>query len=102
MTITREVAKAEVGPGWSKLIDEIFDRLPEDAIVTQVKEKFGTLRFYVYNVSNDILDFIDDQEQRSYEICEVCGNVGELREDLSWILTLCDECYKKHLDNFIS
>jgi hypothetical protein len=38
MNISREEAKRCVGPGWSSLIDAIYDRLPEDAFIFQVKE----------------------------------------------------------------
>lgn len=59
--------------------------------VDQVKEKFGTLRFYC--PSNDqIWKYISMAETLSAKICEVCGKWGKLREDRSWVQTLCDEC----------
>ena len=92
MNITRESMKLAVGPGWSKLIDEVYDRLEKfpDAYVSQTKEKYGTLRIYVYGVDEETLDFIDKIEERSGTICEQCGNPGLLREG-GWTLTLCDE-----------
>lgn len=92
--IDRDYAKHCVGPGWSKLLDKIYDILPPDAYVVQVKEKFGGIRFYVYGVSEEVLDFIDSIEKESYETCEICGNPGNIR-DGSWVTTRCDSCYAK-------
>jgi hypothetical protein len=89
MNISREYAKSCVGSGWASLIDAIYDRLPEDAHVLQVKEKWGGLRFYVSGTT-ELLDFIDEMEARSLRICEVCGQPGKTREG-GWVRTLCDE-----------
>jgi hypothetical protein len=96
--ISREEAKKMIGIGWSKLIDKIYDKLPEDTYVLQVKEKFGGLRFYVGYISTEIQNFIDEVEDESYSICEECGKKGKLREDLGWMLTLCDEHYEEKLN----
>ncbi len=93
MNISREDAKSCVGPGWASLIDAIFDRLPEDTSILQVKEKWGGLRFYVSG-SSELLDFISEMENRSLEMCEVCGQPGKPREG-SWIRTLCEEHYQE-------
>jgi hypothetical protein len=86
MNISRENAKRCVGPGWAALIDAIYDRLPEDAFIFQVKEKWSGLRFYVSG-SSELLDFIDEMEAKSFETCEVCGQLGKPREG-GWIRTL--------------
>jgi len=96
--ISREQAKKMVGSGWSKLIDKIYDKLPQDAYILQIKEKFGGLRFYVGNVGMDIQNFIDEVEDESYDTCEECGKKGKLREDLGWMLTLCDEHYNEEIN----
>jgi len=95
--ITRENAKRMVGPGWASLIDEIYDILPEDVCVTQVKEKFGGLRFYVGSASSEIFDFIDKIEAKSLTICEQCGEPGEARRG-GWIKTLCDAHERERQD----
>lgn len=99
MNISREEAKLCVGAGWSSLIDKIYDRLPEDAYILQIKEKFGGLRFYVHTAMN-IMDFVAEVEEESYTICEKCGKPGKLREN-GWILTLCDECDKERKDEVV-
>jgi len=89
--LTLKYCQQCVGPGWSGLIKKIYKALPEDAFISQVKEKFGGLRFYVDNVTMDVYDLIDECEAESYKICEKCGEPGKPR-DGGWILTLCDKC----------
>ena len=90
LNISREEARQCVGKGWSSLIDAIFDRLPEDAYILQIKEKYGGLRFYVGGVDAETLAFIEEVERKSYETCEICGKPGKPREG-GWVKTLCDE-----------
>ena len=58
--------------------------------VTQVKEKFGGLRFYVNHRTDAIWKRIEAAETESLRTCEVCGQPGKGREG-DWILTVCDE-----------
>jgi hypothetical protein len=61
--------------------------------VLQVKEKFGSLRFYVNcRKEGAISQRIETAAQESFRTCEVCGQPGTLREHRS-IKTLCDEHY---------
>lgn len=58
--------------------------------VAQIKEKFGTLRFY-YDGGNDIIaGMVSMAESLSGQICEECGDKGERRSG-GWIRTLCDK-----------
>lgn len=87
-----------VGKGWTPLITQLIKDLFAagwDGEIFQVKEKFGGLRFYVGAVPDGAYELIDKAENDSYHICEVCGQPGELRNDRSWLLTLCDEHNKK-------
>jgi hypothetical protein len=64
--------------------------------VVQVKEKFGTLRFYT-NYSNDAIEgFIREAEQQSAKVCEICGAPATLAERSGWYKTLCYECCVKN------
>jgi hypothetical protein len=57
----------------------------------QIKEKFGTLRFY-YTGGDDYIDgMVRMAESMSGVICEGCGNVGE-RRDGGWVHTYCTPC----------
>ena len=56
----------------------------------QVKEKFGTLRFY-YSGGDDVIDgMVRMAESMSAVTCEECGNPGK-QVGGGWITTLCKE-----------
>jgi hypothetical protein len=58
--------------------------------VVQVKEKFGTLRFY--HPGNDAIDrYVRLAERLSSVTCEDCGKRG-VQNDSGWIRTHCDDC----------
>ncbi len=87
-----------VDEGWYGIIKELIEdliKLGWNKQVCQVKEKFGGLRFYINDGSNEIHDRIIDAEKKSYEVCEKCGNSGKLRNDIGWYLTLCEDHYKE-------
>ena len=93
-SISRRSAKKMVGPGWGKILDKLYDVKPRWVHVLQVKEKWGGLRFYTGGATDSFFDAIRTAEKESYETCELCGEPGKLREDLGWILTLCDRHYE--------
>ena len=58
-------------------------------VASQVKEKFGTLRFY-YSGGDDIVSGIERMaESMTAVTCETCGAPGKSRSG-GWIQTLCD------------
>ena len=69
-----------------------FRPVPESipqVTLDQIKEKFGTLRFY-YTGGDDIIDgMVRMAESMSAVTCETCGNLGQQRGG-GWIRTLCD------------
>jgi len=88
----------DVQVGWYPLIKNLIDELITlgwDKQVTQVKEKFGGLRFYINGGSDEIYDKITKAEKLSHETCELCGKKGELRTKIRWFTTLCDEHYEQ-------
>ena len=98
--------------GWYKLLADTNRKMkmmwPQYEI-HQVKEKFGTLRFYwginsedenwaamnedvrntVYGIMNDIERSV---EYASANICETCGKYGKTRVRNYWYKTLCAPC----------
>lgn len=90
------------GDGWYDLLDELCGKLQayidEKAIpqveAVQVKEKFGTLRFYVGGVhkdaADDVYNMINEAERKSGRTCDVCGEPGET-SGWGWISTRCKE-----------
>jgi len=91
----------ECGGGWHELIYDLCDKI--DAYnkemrakirVTQIKEKYGTLRFYVDAAPDLVFDWIGDAERLSEITCEQCGERGSFRTETNWLLTRCDECHE--------
>lgn len=92
----------ECGDGWEPLIRElaVFIEYINKNLLTsknyiissQVKEKYGTLSFYVSSVPSKyadvVFDAIDKAERKSAKICEVCGKRGKLRGK-GWYYTAC-------------
>ena len=71
-------------------VPELLDQV----VAVQVKEKFGTLRFY-YNGGDDYIDgLVSMAESMSAVTCEVCGNPGSSTTG-GWIRTLCEEHKKE-------
>lgn len=84
-----------VGPGWKGILESLVKDLLAmgwSGEVSQVKEKFGGLRFYCESDgAPGIYERIQEAEDESFKTCEGCGAPGRPR-DLSWIKTLCDKC----------
>jgi hypothetical protein len=89
----------EHGDGWHKLFSELNERIaqylsthknPPDFYWSQVKEKYGTARWY-YNGGDDIIsDLVDFYEGATVHTCETCGEGGKLRGK-GWLYTSCNE-----------
>jgi len=60
----------------------------------QVKEKFGTLRFYMTHATTEMYNAISEAEKKTETTCEACGKPGKLRGG-GWVFTFCDECDEK-------
>ncbi len=99
----------ECDDGWYDLLNDLLEKLDYmsktsgvQVIAEQIKEKFGTLRFYFYVKNNTdselnpcvdeiIQDIISHAEARSAHICEKTGNRGVLCSQMGWLKTLCKE-----------
>ena len=76
----------------SKAAPESMRKVPElvpQVTLDQVKEKFGTLRFYYTGGDNYIDGMVRMAESMSGVICEECGAPGQRRGG-DWIYTACD------------
>jgi len=101
------------GDGWFKLIDTLSKRITKldregEIQATQVKEKFGGLRFY-FRASGEnhkkllkkheaIGKLVQIAEEKSFSLCEECGKKGVIRKDLPWVLTLCKVHYANKIN----
>ena len=59
-------------------------------IASQIKEKFGTLRFYYHGGDDYIRGLEAMADSMSARICEECSKPGKVRSG-GWIRTLCDD-----------
>ena len=64
------------------------------AAADQVKEKFGSLRFYMSNATEEMRDLVREAEEKSGSMCEICGEFGTMRSG-GWIRCLCDQHAKE-------
>jgi len=96
----------DCGNGWYPLIFELLDKIQayvdtnseyKDIRVTQVKEKWGGLRVYLNFGTNEVFSLVDEYEEKSFSICEVCGAHAETREKNSWLSTLCEKHFQEWL-----
>lgn len=89
------------GPGWHPLLKDLIDAIgyslqtvPMEVrggmYVVQIKEKFGTLRFYMAQSTGEIDGAIMLAETISARTCEECGKPGALRNG-PWLKTLCNQ-----------
>jgi hypothetical protein len=89
------------GDGWfdiiyglSKALTAEIQKLPEDERESyracQVKEKFGTLSFYMTALTEEMDRLVIAAENKSGCTCEVCGKPGVLRSTHGWYYTSCE------------
>lgn len=86
-----------VGDGWYDLIRRLCEDImamnpPEQFKALQVKEKFGTLRFYAAGGTPEISKRIIAAEWESSKTCESCGSKENVTSEGAWVTTLCGKC----------
>ncbi len=69
---------------------------------TQVKEKFGTLRFYYSGGDQPIDGMVSFASYMSYHICIDCGSREDLGRTQGWVSTKCRTCAEKNDDTWNS
>ena len=84
--------------GWEQIVWDLCEKIEpladDEFRVTNVKEKFGGLRFYVSGGPDEVYKLIDEAEGLSFETCQSCGLPGT-RGGSGWIVTLCKLCGKE-------
>ena len=86
----KEKRLAEIVAGDFRPVPESIPQVTLD----QVKEKFGTLRFYYSGGDDYISGMVSLAESLTGVTCESCGNVGERRGG-GWVHTYCEPCEEK-------
>lgn len=100
----------ECGSGWLQLIDCLCSEIqnhvdwkiktiqdPEAAnllqvVADQVKEKFGSLRFYYSGGDEIVRGMVTLAEAISGKICSRCGSFCEPSTTNRWKSTICESC----------
>jgi hypothetical protein len=102
----------DCGDGWFNILKKLTlgikalaTHFGGDVQASQVKEKFGTLRFYftsshVSTETRDLLDtliywMIESAERETEYTCASCGERGKLYDETGWIKVRCEKCYSK-------
>jgi hypothetical protein len=92
----------DCGDGWYNILNQLMGNIQHhidwknrkgevvpQVTLDQVKEKFGTLRFY-YTGGDDAIDgMVRMAESMSGVTCEECGSPGK-RRGKGWIYTACE------------
>jgi len=99
---SRRFAGFEVADGWFELIHNLSSKLealilklqqenPDEPLpcVVQVKEKFGTLRFYLSSSTDEMESLINEAEELSSRTCDQCGLPG-VQTSSGWIRVRCN------------
>lgn len=103
-----ELFGIECGDGWKEIIQPILDYVDnynidkseeERITISQIKEKFGTLRVYVNNGTEELREIIRNAEHESSITCEFCGSKENIGHTLGWITTCCEKCIKQLADS---
>jgi len=98
----------ECSSGWFPLINKLSERLEEvnnslrDGYIhaSQVKNKFGGLRFYidtegVSSANYDMIQsFIAEAESLSYVTCELCSDTID-KKNVTRYKSICQKCFNK-------
>ena len=90
----------ETEGGWADLILELHDKMLDLDLnykISQVKEKFGLLRFYFTTDKDNTIrkkmnDLAYEYKQKSSKICEYCGGEGKCASFGNWLKTSCESC----------
>lgn len=90
------------GPGWNRILAQLnakLSMLDPDYKILQIKEKFGTLRFYyetntaLFSIKEAMNRYVRYAEIESSKICEQCGVEGTLiSRKIGWMKTRCKDC----------
>jgi hypothetical protein len=89
----------ECSDGWFNLLDNLCKSImgyqkynkTSSVHVNQVKEKFGSLRFY-YTGGDDYIDgMVRLAEVISETTCEECGDAGKIDYSAGWLRCRCDK-----------
>lgn len=95
--------KSLPGSGWYQIIATLnrkLEMLDPEYKIFQIKEKFGSLRYYyesdvkISAVKEAMNRYIRYAEMQSIQTCEECGaNAKPRKTNYGWMKTRCDNCH---------
>lgn len=95
--------------GWRKAfgdqyLKDLKKQLKKDGIlyswrITELKEKYGTLRLYCNFGSDELYKLIDRYEKLSAETCYKCGEPATIITD-RYVLPYCEKCFNKENNKY--
>ena len=93
--------------GWFTLIDTLCAKLQAhtdlngapQVVATQVKEKYGELRFYVQAADKYQHGMIAFATAMSAQLCEKCGHPGKRFKRDGWLVTRCEKHASRESDS---
>lgn len=81
--------------GWLDLVLDIHEGLLANPNyrIGQVKEKYGSLRFYADGLTDAEQDWVWEKENESLYICQACGSRYDVdMRGSGWVRTTCLAC----------
>jgi hypothetical protein len=91
--------------GWYQLIYDLCEAIEnhyklnnaniKSIRIDQIKEKWGSLCFYIGNVIDGTYEIVHEYEKKSAHVCESCGAEATTKHRGSWLRTLCSACAKE-------
>jgi len=96
----------DCGNGWYRIIERLSYKLEQliialgpqkegwEVCASQVKEKYGSLRFYMTTETDEMAELIRKAENKSEKTCEHCGKPGKIIGG-GWLYCRCRKCAKK-------
>jgi hypothetical protein len=106
-TLFEKKTYMDCGDGWFDLLRDLTKKLEQYAKAyyekygreqsclmypIQIKEKYGTLRFYMSCETDETYAMIEQTEHVSAITCERCGKPGKLRCENGWYEVRCGCC----------
>lgn len=86
------------GNGWLPLVDEVFNKLDNKFIITQVFQKWGELWFDFKPYDEDFDTYLESIAEKSKNICSICGDNADEKIINGWVVSLCNNpsCAKEY------
>lgn len=64
--------------------------------ITQIKEKYASLRWYDAGAPGNVHEIIRKYEYISGHVCQVCGKLDTPMLVGGWMMVICENCYEKN------